>query len=42
MSLGSFATFGAPAGTSAFDLELVKTIVGAPFSGGLTRCSSAI
>lgn len=31
--LGGIATFVAPSGTGAFDAELVKTIVGAPFSG---------
>ena len=35
VGLGGFAAFGAPAGTSAFDLELVKSIVGAPFSGAV-------
>ena len=42
VSLGSFATFGAPAGTSAFDLELVKTIVGAPFSGAANPLFEAL
>ena len=35
VGLGGFAAFDAPAGTSAFDLELVKSIVGAPFSGAV-------
>jgi len=42
VSLGSFATFGAPSGTSAFDLELVKTIVGAPFSGAANPLFEAL
>lgn len=33
LALGGVATCVAPSGTGAFDAELVKTIVGAPFSG---------
>merc|ERR1712216_322231 len=42
VALGSFATFGAPSGTSAFDLELVKSLVSAPFTGAVNPLFEAL
>ena len=42
LGLGSFAAFGAPSGTAAFDMELVTSLISAPFSGSVNPLFEAL
>jgi len=42
LGLGSFAALGAPSGTAAFDMELVTSLISAPFSGSVNPLFEAL